>query len=409
MINNLGKNKPAVIINANYPMAFTVLRDLGRCGIPVHGIFGRPGSRNSYQFAVRSSRYLKNKVYFDEADYQANAVSALIKLGRTLGKKAVLFSLSDEDMEMVSKHRERLKPYYRFLLPDHDMILDLLYKDRFAALARRKKLPVPETWVYGGEKDIKILKRVKFPCLIKPPWRDKKWISHFGPEKVVRINHYDELVEKISLLKSEFLPLVIQELIGGRDSNIVCSFLYLDERSNPVHISLCRKLRQNPPFFGDTSMAEHVKDEEAAAFSKNVCRKLQLTGYISIESKKDQSDGQYKILEITPARLNRNLGASTYTSVSLVNGWYDFLIGRNGYCTNGFVKKGRWISEAHEFRSVPRYLASGDLKFADLLQSYRGVKKFEVLAGKDIVPFVIFILSAFYKMVKKKYSLNSNN
>ena len=59
----------------------------------------------------------------------------------------MLFVDNDDDLLFVSRNRDRLSPCFRFALPSPELLEELVDKRRFAALAKRKNLPTPETHV----------------------------------------------------------------------------------------------------------------------------------------------------------------------------------------------------------------------------------------------------------------------
>jgi predicted ATP-grasp superfamily ATP-dependent carboligase len=154
---------------------------------------------------------------------------------------------------------------------------------------------------------------------------------------------------------------------------------------------LCRKIRQYPPDFGNTSLAEAVSAPEVEQISRRICKQLALVGYVGIEFKRDPRDNAYKILEITPSRIDRQAGLSDACGINIPYLWYAYLLGLN-------VKAGvsekpyRWASEVNEVRSLGRYLKRREWTIINWLRSYRNVRRWEVFAGDDLFPFLMLTL-----------------
>jgi D-aspartate ligase len=83
-----------------------------------------------------------------EADLRSEHVIEVLEcLGPQLGERAVLYPCTDPLVLLVSEHRDRLRPWYHVVLPDHDVVRTLTEKASFAAHAQRCGLPVPLTFL----------------------------------------------------------------------------------------------------------------------------------------------------------------------------------------------------------------------------------------------------------------------
>jgi D-aspartate ligase len=160
---------PAVIVNASNPMALHVIRTLGKRGIPIHAVFGKSKFPGSYFYAIKSSRFISWRYYFTTENYEANLIACLMRIGRNLNLKAVLFPATDMDMIVISRHRRLLEEYYFLFMPPHSIIQKLSDKNQFYKFAKDKKLSVPNTYYPHGLKDIdRIVSSIKYPCILKP-------------------------------------------------------------------------------------------------------------------------------------------------------------------------------------------------------------------------------------------------
>jgi D-aspartate ligase len=385
---------PAVVANINNIMGLSIIRSLGREGVPVWGVYGSATHREPYAEVAPRSRYLVRRQVFDDGDYEKGLIECLLRLGEEAESPPVLFPVSDLDMILISSHREALQRRYRLLMPPHALLDALLNKDRFQRLAEERALPVPVTFrAESGAEVAAIAGRVRYPCLVKPPWRDAAWLLRRGNTKVLRCESPDELQAAGEEVLQACGRLAVQELVAGPESNIVCSFAYLNERSEPLAMFVCRKLRQFPPYFGNTALAEGVQDEAAAELTAGICRTLGLVGYASVEFKRDLKDGLYKILEITPSRINRQAGIADASGVSIPSCWYRHLTGQAppaAKATPGL----RWVSEVNDLRAARWYWGSGEWSFVNWLKSYRGIARWELFARDDLKPFFALGLSA---------------
>jgi predicted ATP-grasp superfamily ATP-dependent carboligase len=385
---------PAVVVDADSVMALGVVRALGRHRVPVIGLFRRaPGFRKG-RALVRASRYLKACADFDGPDYETALVAALMCTAIKTRDRPVLFPVSDRDMITISRVREVLEPRFRLLLPPHNLLETLLAKERFVARAAALGLPVPRTFAIESLGDAEIaLDQSALPCVIKPSWRDGAWHRAHGDEKLLVAHTRDELHAGLQNALRHSARLVVQELVDGPESEIVCSFAYLDEEGRMLELAACRKLRQNPPGFGNTTLAEAIPATEVEALTRDACAKLGVVGYVSIEFKRDPADGTLKILEMTPARLNRQAAVAELGGADLAWAWYRHLTGARGAAPTARAGL-RWVSELGELRALPAYRRAPGWSLAAWIGSFRRVRRFEILAGDDPWPALTLPLRA---------------
>lgn len=390
---SLNHTTKVVITNANNIMALSVIRSLGRQGVPIVALFGKNHDyHQAYARVVGSSRYVSEKYWFDEADYESNIIQGLLDIGKALDSKAVLFPASDQDLLLVSGYRTYLQKFYHILMPPEAMLELLLNKEQFYEFADRENLPIPRTFLTGSSPDISSISRlVRYPCIIKPSWRTKKWIRRYRNKKVITCESPEELLKIYQQVSQEFSGLIVQEVVPGTESNIVCSFTYLDSQSEPLGMFLCRKIRQYPPDFGNTSLAEAISAPEVEQMTRRICKQLALVGYVGIEFKRDLRDNAYKLLEITPSRIDRQAGLSDACGINIPYIWYAYLLGLNVKAAVS-EKPYRWASEVNEVRSLGRYLKRREWTIIDWFMGYRNVRRWEVFAGDDLFPFLMLTL-----------------
>jgi predicted ATP-grasp superfamily ATP-dependent carboligase len=395
---------PALVVNANNISALLPIRALGRKGIPVTCVFGR-GRRDQYAPVVRASRYISSLHTFDETDYEANLVQCLRDLGEKSRRKAVLYPASDLDMIIISGHRHSLEDYYHVLMPPHALLMNLLNKDWFYPFAAERGIPVPRTIHVSRPVEVDAAaRRFVFPCIVKPAWRDEAWQAHYGNQKVLIAQDAEELRHLCHCLQERHYEMTVQEIIPGSEPNIVCSFTFLNERSEPLGVFTSQKIRQFPPHFGNSSLVQQVHDHTVVQLTAQICKQLGLVGYASIEFKRDDRDGTYKVIEITPCRFNRQAGLSESAGFSLPHVWYRHLLRQPIDCD---VKSGvsAWVSEVNEVRAVWRYWRNGEYTLWEWLKSYRDVAQYEVFAKDDPLPFLKLVPSTLAHWVRRTVSL----
>ena len=118
-----------------------LIRALGLAGIPAIVVSSDP-----YEPAF-ASRYCMGRCILPPLDNAEAVVDALVALGdrltADLGRRVPLMYGSDDALEIVNAHRERLQRYFLFQLCDRDVGTALIAKDSFDRFARDRGLPVP--------------------------------------------------------------------------------------------------------------------------------------------------------------------------------------------------------------------------------------------------------------------------
>lgn len=390
----------AVVVNANNISALLTIRSLGRRGIPVTCVFGR-GHHEPYAPIIRSSRFISEIHTFDEADYEQNVVACLCKIGESYPCKSVLFPASDIDMIIVSANRRILQKYYHLLMPPHELLSTLLNKDRFYPFAQAQGFPIPKTFQVNGLTDIAAIARdVGYPCIIKPAWRDNAWQALYPNRKVIVSHGPEELKSNFRRLDAQFRNLTIQEVIQGNEQQIICSFAFLDEQAKPLGTFTSKKVRQFPPHYGNSALVQGVAEPRVVELSTRICKQLGLVGYVSIEFKMDPRDGEFKLIEITPGRCNRQTALSETAGFSIPYIWYCHILGlpvaialSNSECA--------WISEVNELRAFWEYWRNGEYTIREWIRSYQNVTCCEVFAKDDLLPFIKLLPSAVLDWVRR--------
>jgi D-aspartate ligase len=391
-INGINMDVPAVILPGHSPIALTAIRSLGRKNIPVYTAFPKNELGNIFYPIVKSSRFIKEGFYFDDKNEPERRADAYLDIAKIIGGKPVLIPVTDKDMIIVSQFREKLKERYQLLMPDHKLLDILLKKNKFHHLAAEHNLPIPRTYsINNYEELINAADEIRYPCIVKPDWRQEKWHLQFGRQKVVVLYNKDELIATYEMLKDFSGEIFLQEIIDGKEENIYCSFTFLDENSEPLDMFVCRKLRQSPPYFGNTAMAESIDAPQVVELSKKIFKTLNLVGYVSIEFKKDPEDGNLKIIEVTPARINRQTGSAIVSGVDIPFIWYNYLCGGKYEKSGTYTTSVKWISELLEISSVLTYLKNKDTTLLDWVKSFKNVKGFEIYSRDDLKPILVTI------------------
>lgn len=385
------KNK-ALILNCNNIMALPIIRSLGEKGVPITAVFGLGKQKSHYYDIISKSKYIIEKIFFDETDYEYNLILALTEFGKKQQYKPVLFMASDTDLEIISKNRNDLTDYYHFSLPSNKMIKDLLNKEKFIDLAFENGFEIPRSIRINNLNKLENqTQNFSFPYIIKPSWRNNDWLYKFGEKKLFQINSIEDLYlfqELARDVKSEF---IIQQLITGNDENIYCTFCILDKNSDILQIGCCQKIRQYPKNFGNTSIARTFFSKQLEEMTNNIVKSLKLVGYVNIEFKFDQADKKFKIIEITPNRFNRQFLITAICGLNLPFTLYQMELDIIDKGNELSFISGSWLSEVNEIRTIKDY--KDEYSFLKYIKILLNIRRAEIFSIRDLKPFYYLIIN----------------
>ncbi len=216
----------------------SVVRSLGRRGIPVIGIDSDPKQPGFY------SRYCRAFVCPSAIGQEQEFIDYLIDTGERRQGKSVLFATADEYVLSISKNRQVLSKYYDFRYPEHELVASFLNKEKTCALANTHGIAHPATYFATDEEDIsEIAQKVSYPCILKPRF-SHIWSKKYGGKKVIVANSADELIEGFRVVSDNELEVIIQQIVNGPDSNVYVFMAYFDKESKPNAVFCCRKINQ---------------------------------------------------------------------------------------------------------------------------------------------------------------------
>lgn len=285
---------PAVVVNADSRDALPVVRALGRHGVPVIGLFRRMPGFRAGRAAVHASRYLTLAAEYDGPNYETALIAALLCTAARRSERPVLFPVSGRDVIAVSRAREALEPYFRFLLPPHEMLETLLDPAQRAQRTELLGLTEGQRFTVQTVSEAEIaLERATLPCRLtraRPAeGAGAPWIAH------TREALHAALQEAVRV----GAPIVAEEIVDGSESETFSTFSYFDAESRLLGFAACREhaagRQSNEPL--------PIASLEAA--SRSISARLGLVGCVRMAFKRDASEHPLEVLDVTPARHDR--------------------------------------------------------------------------------------------------------
>jgi predicted ATP-grasp superfamily ATP-dependent carboligase len=227
-------------------------------------------------------------------------------------ERPVLYYDEDGHLGFISRNRERLQQGFRFLLPDRDLVEDVLDKGRFQALSERLELPVPR-----GRRLLPVAESppsseldLRFPVILKPlthSWA--AWRPLAGDAKALGADTPRALRDLWPRMAATGLEFLAQELVPGPETRIESYHVYVDPAGEIAAEFTGRKIRTYPSTYGLSSALTITDSEDVARVGRELTGRVGLRGVAKLDFKR-APDGSLYLLEINPRfNLWHHLGA----------------------------------------------------------------------------------------------------
>ncbi|HSS28760.1 MAG TPA: ATP-grasp domain-containing protein [Usitatibacter sp.] len=364
-----------------------LIRCLGLAGIPT--VVATPDPEEP----ALASRHCTEAVLLPSFDRADAAVAALERLGERLlaekGAPAALLYGSDDALDLVYPHRERLSRVYRLLLNDPGVAEALLEKDRFQSFAEARGLPVPRSIAWEA------LASHEGPVVVKPSAKSdwhastlKKQV--FGDAKALVFDSgaLAAAHEGVAAHRGE---LTCQEYVRGDDTCVWSYHAVADEAGAVLDSFIGRKIRTHPPGAGESAFIEMARDEELREMAARIAAQVPLKGVFKMDFKRDARSGRWYLLEIN-ARCNlwHYLGAANGVNLPAVACEY-MTRGTRPAVPSRYRTARRWLSLELDAKAFLQLRREGSLGLGAWLSSILFSRNiYNVFAWRDPGPWLRF-------------------
>ncbi len=394
-MNKTGKPY-AVLINMDYLTGLQTARILSDNGVPVIGL-----AEDLDHFCTKTNTCEK---VIPSGKMSDELIKNLIKLGKELDQKAVLYPCQDASVLLVSQNREKLEPYYYISLPANKTVELLMNKPRFYDFAQKENLPVAKFFILKERKEaLEAVDKLIFPCVLKPHMRSPKWEEN-TKLKAFKVMNVDEFLETYDKICEWSDTLMIQEWIDGDDTSLYSCNSYYNKNSESLADFTAKKLRQWPIVTGNTSLGVDVIDETVLKATTDLFKKVNYVGLGYVEIKKDIKTGKYYIIEPNIGRPTGRSALAEACGVDLIYTMYCDCLGLPLPDTRTQkLKNIKWIHLRTDLLSAYNYWNKGKLTFREWLRSMKGEKFYAVISLKDPVPFLVELRTAIVFSIKSLF------
>lgn len=281
----------ALVAGGDY-QGLGIVRSLGRSGFPVCVVDDEPS-------IARYSRYASHSVRVGNLRNEDAAIDALLEVGHRFGLEGwVLFVTRDELVTALSRARDRLSAFFRVPTPAWETIRYAADKRMTYELAQRLNIPLPRTWYPESFEALDEIEPIRWPVLIKPAIKEHFIYRTRVKGWVVKDRH--ELRERFRDAAA-IVPageIMVQDMIPG-DGSMQYSYCTFFKGGRSLGRMTVRRRRQRPTDLGRSStFVETVRTSELEDPSERFLREIDYYGLAELEYKFDESDEQYKLLDV---------------------------------------------------------------------------------------------------------------
>jgi len=355
-----------------------VARSVGREGILVVGVDHR-----SDAVGLRS-RFCRPIVVPHPSDEPDRLLGALVDAARTLGHKPILFPTSDAFVLFISRYRAQLAEFFLFAIPPEKVVEALVNKRLQYEEAVRLDVPIAKTFYPRSLAEVEqISGQLEYPAFIKP-YYSHLWQQHFG-NKGFLVKNAAELNSRFVDVLDLGLDAMVQSVILGPNTNHFKVCTYVGSDGEVMALFTTQKIRQYPTDFGVGTLMKSVRNPEVAELGLKFFRGIGYRGIGSIEFKRDERDGRYKMIELNPRLWQQNIQA-TYAGINFPLIQYLDLTGTLDSTQTTFKEGVRWFDAIQDFQAFWSYRKRGQIAIAEWFRSWWGSDCYAYFAWDDPIP-----------------------
>jgi predicted ATP-grasp superfamily ATP-dependent carboligase len=373
---------PVVVLNLFTHCGVGVVRSLGRLGVPVYCVHG-----DSAAPSLRS-RYSRGAFKWDVGCESPDAsVDYLIDLARNIGGQPILIPTEDISCLFVDEQADALGEAYRFPRRPPGLAQTLSNKEGMYHLCRKLAIPTPATWFPKGREDAEnIASTATFPVMMKGV-DNRAFAETPGAGKTIAtsrahlLSTYEDMTHGL-----ERRAVILQEYIPGDAPSVWMFNGYFDESSDCVLGITGQKLRQYPPYIGQTSLGCCIENLTVQELTRRFMKAVGYRGILDIGFRYDARDGQYKLLDVNPRVGSAFRLFVAQNGLDVVRALYLDLTGQQVRPAAARERR-KWVVENYDLVSSAKYYKDGALRPGEWLRSFRGVEESAWFSRDDLLPF----------------------
>jgi predicted ATP-grasp superfamily ATP-dependent carboligase len=377
-LRRAGGDLPPAIILGGGANALSVARSLGRLGAEVYAI-------NEDLAFVRYSRYCRwLEVRGDAPESWARF---LVGPESDRFRGAVLLACSDDGIELIARHRDELSA--KFLLDESNPAAQLcmLNKCRTYQAALAAGVPTPRFWMAETREQVMALRdSLVFPLIVKPHFTYV--FEQRSGKKFMVADDFDQLLRAHEALDAAGIDTLLVEWIPGPDDLLCSYYTYLDGGETPLFHFTKRVIRRSPAGMGNACY--HVTDwnPEVRDLALRLFRWVGLLGLANAEFKRDERDGQLKLIECN-ARFTAANCLVARSGFDLAAFVYNRLVGRPQPSLEAYARGMRLWDPVRDFEAFLELKGQGRLTARQWIASLLHRQTFPYFRWSDPLPSLV--------------------
>ncbi|MER6159844.1 ATP-grasp domain-containing protein [Streptomyces sp. NPDC001868] len=290
---------PGLVVKlGGYPLhhgGVGAIRSLGRLGVPMYAI-----TEDRYTPAA-VSRYLRRAFVWPTTGTEEPGwlVDGLLRIGRRIGRPAVLIPTDEEAAVLIAEHQEELATRFLFPRVDGKLPRRLASKQGLHELCGEHGIASPvSSFPQSYDEVERFAQRARFPVVAKNR-------EAFERRRQPAVSGTTRIADRESLLRlargwGDRPGVILQEYLPREDAEDWIVHAYFDADSAPLAMFTGVKVRSWPPHAGMTANAYVVDNPELADLAARFIKQIGFAGVIDLDLRFDRRDGRYKLLDFNP-------------------------------------------------------------------------------------------------------------
>jgi len=369
--------------------AVDIARSFGRLGVPVYA-----NVEDRYT-PLAVCRHL-TAAFVDRTKDSNELLNFATAIGESMDRPTVLLPTDDASAIFIAEHAKVLRRW--FLFPHSPEGLPRLLADKMSlpSLCRMGGMSCAEHALPTSIDQVHaFIGRATFPVVVKAAEHSRR-LNNGKSSFIVRSP--EELLALCGPAERFQYPnMILQEYIPGEDWIF---HGYCNPETDCFVGFTGKKLRSYPPFAGPTSLGVSILNEPLRKQTQAMLRTIGYSGIMDIDCRRDQRDGQYKVVDFNP-RVGANFRMfEDRNGVDVVRALHLDLTGRS--VSSAPMIEGRtFIVELYDLFAALAYLRRGGLTLRSWRQSLAGKRELAWWSWGDPLPFLVMATRLLLRVARR--------
>ena len=208
----------------------------------------------------------------------------------------VVLPITEISTLLVTERQQQLPAFCRVPFPSAAVVSNAANKAHVIQLAERLGVPIPRSVIVSSaDEGVGRRGELSYPAVVKPARSRVRVGSGWISTGVRYATDARDLTQILYSLPAETFPILLQERIEGPGVGLFACF----DDGHATAMFAHRRLREKPPSGGVSVLSESTPlDPAAVEYSQRLLSELGWRGVAMVEFKRDDRDGQLRLMEI---------------------------------------------------------------------------------------------------------------